>query len=187
VRLLCSVLIVAVLPAMAGAQRTAHWRASIAMSAPGRVLDAGPGTIGFGLGGALEAAWVQRLANGADVAYLVRAASAAVKGEQAGSEWEPGRATMLDAAIRIERVWQRGIGLFAGPGISHWRGPDDTVPFAGIGGVLLGAEAGALWRPTARDWQLTLTSRMTRIGPDDERAVSSGFVFRWLVGVQRAF
>jgi hypothetical protein len=151
------------------------------------VLDAGPGTVSLGFGGAVEAAWVQRLASGADVAYVVRAASAAVKGEQAGSEWKPGRATIIDAAIRLERVWGRGIGLFAGPGISQWRGPEDTVPFAGIGSVLLGAEAGVTWRPTAGDWQLTATSRITRIGPDDERSVTSGFVIRLLAGVQRAF
>ena len=180
-------MVAAVLPGAAHAQRESHWRASVALSAPGRVLDAGPGTIGLGVGGAVEAAWVRRLANGADVAYLVRAASAAVRGEQAESEWKPGRATMLDATIRLERAWPRGIGLFGGPGISHWRGPDDTVPFAGIESVLLGAEGGATWRPTARDWQLTFTSRMTRVGPDDDRAVTSGFVFRWLVGVQRAF
>lgn len=185
-QLVLLLLVSAVAPGSVLAQDGAGLRVGAVVTAPGRVLNAGPGRVALGLGFGLEGAWVHRTAGGLTLAYVGRIVTAAVEGKQAGNTWEPGRAVLLDIAARVESNVGPDATLFVGPGISHWSGPDDTAPFADIGGALVGAEAGIAWRVGPPGWRVALTSRMTRIGPDESREMQSGFTFRWLLGVERA-
>jgi hypothetical protein len=169
------------------AQAEPGLRAGAVLSAPSRVLNAGPGHVKFGFGVGAEAVWTRPFSPVASAVYHLRIVSASVQGEQAGNSWSPGRALVVDATVRLERSTSDRFTVFIGPGVSHWRGPDDTVPFAGVGGVLLGAEAGFTWRPTESTWRVVQATRWTRISADEERGVLSGFTFRWLLGVDRAF
>lgn len=180
-------LIAMAVPGSLTAQAEPGLRLGALLSVPSRVLNAGPGNVKFGYGVGVDGGWTHALSNETAVVYGLRVVSAVVQGEQAGETWQPGRALVLDATVRLERATSDRVSLFIGPGLSHWRGPDDTVPFSGIGSILLGAEAGFTWRPTAANWRVVQVTRLTRIGPDEEHGVVSGFTFRWLLGVDRAF
>jgi hypothetical protein len=170
--------------AVAFGQTASSWRFGGAISAPGDILDAGTGKISLGLGFAGEAARVWPVRANLATTLVARIATAGVKGEQGGLEWDAGRAVILDVFLRAERAIRTRGGVFGGVGVAHWSGPENTAPFAGAGAVLMATEAGVSWRIN-ESLQAVLTTNLTLIGADDTRQVASGTVWRMYLGVQR--
>jgi len=180
--------IAAMLPLRAPAQESgSSWRFGVLASPPAQLLEAGTGVIELGYGLGAEGARVWRLKSGASAAVLVRVQGASVRGELGGSSWDPGMALITDLSLRAERGIGRRTDLFGGVGVSHWSGPDDTPPFANAEALLLAAEGGVAWRPERYNWKLSFTAHATRFGQDDDRAMVSGTVIRWLIGASRDY
>jgi hypothetical protein len=107
-----------------------------------------------------------------------------VKAEAGGEDWSPGWAIIGEAGARLRRQLSGSFGVFVGAGVSHWKGPEDTAPFGGIGALLASGDAGVTFR-VAPGLNVDLLANATRIGADDSRALSSGFVWRFTLGVHR--
>ncbi len=173
------------------AQHESQWRFGLALSSPTRLLNASSLTasdsvfgrveLGYGLGAEAARSW--RIQPGMLGVVHLRAMTAAVQSQVAGSDWSPGRAVIVEAKVRLERVLSDRAALFGGVGVSHWSGPAVTLPFTGIAPLLLAAEAGVSLRPGGGPWRLDLTADLTRIGADDKRGMATGFPLRWLAGV----
>src|SRR6185436_2517485 len=97
------------------------------------------------------------------------------KGEMGGEDWSPGWAIIGEAGARLRRQLTRSFGAFVGGGVSHWSGPDDMAPFAGMGAILLSGDVGVTVR-IASGLNVDLLANTTRIGADDARSTTSGFV-----------
>lgn len=163
------------------------WRFGFQLNAPARVLKSGPSTITLGIGEGLEVARVLGTRERLRGVALVRINSAPVNGEGGGGSWTAGRAFIIDLSVRAERAVSTRIDLFGGAGISHWSGPGDTAPFAGAAGILYAAELGGSASIGSGPWRGSATVHITQFGPDDERQMQSGAVFRALIGVHRDY
>jgi len=180
-------------PHLVAAQSEARWRIGAAVSAPARLLDVTMSTfpdsndsrvdLGFGYG--IEAArlWVPK--PGVTLAISGRLTTASVKSHTGGADWSPGRAILADIGGRAERDISRQLGVFIGAQASHWSGPQETAPFSSLGPILLGGEGGVTVRPSQGPWHIDFAANLTRIGADEARNISTGFVWRWMVGVRR--
>jgi hypothetical protein len=91
---------------------------------------------------------------------------------------------MGEAGARLRRQISRAFGIFGGVGLSHWAGPDDTAPFSSMGAILVTGEGGLTVR-VAPSFNIDILANATRIGSDDARGLSSGFVWRLMLGVHR--
>jgi hypothetical protein len=178
---------------VAAAQNESHWRVGVLASAPSKVLevnsltlpDSNDSRVSLGIGFGAEAGRGWRLSDVSVASLLVRIVTASVTSEVGGGDWSPGRALIADVTGRLERSLNERFSFFGGVGVSHWRGPDGTSPFAGAGAALVSGEAGIGMRPAAGAWRVDLTGNITRFGSDDERNVATGFVWRWMLGVYR--
>ena len=187
-RLCAPVLGLAVLASLAGAQGTApRWRFGVAVAGPADVLDNGGNHVKLAIGEVVEAARVWPTHSRTTGALVLRIATSAVNGEMAGTTWNAGRAFIVDLAVRAEHpAGERG-SLFGGVGLSRWTGPSHTAPFTGAAAAQLAVEAGGAVRIGGGPWDGFATVHLDRFGPDDDRGVLSGSVFRWMVGVRRAY
>jgi hypothetical protein len=180
--------------------RTANWRLGAALVAPATVLDLprGPtsdlvatggssGDVRTGFGAGLEGArrWSVGPKNGA--AIVARIVASTVNVRQGGGSWRAGRSIVLDAVIRDEFPVSSATWLFGGFAVSHWSGPSRTAPYHNIGKLLFGGEAGGFYRVGSSPWSLTALLHLTRIGDDEASDVHSGFVWRWMIGIQREY
>jgi hypothetical protein len=186
-----SVLLLALGPAAAAAQ--SGWRVGLVASAATTVLevnelavpDSNRGQVRLGVAYGAEASrwWV--VAPKVNISGFARLMTAQVDASSAAGSWSPGRAFVADAGGRVEREVGPGASLFAGAGVSHWNGPDRTAPFAGAATLMLLSEAGVTLHPGDRRTRIDVTASLTRFGADEDRAVVTGFVWRFLVGVRR--
>jgi hypothetical protein len=107
-----------------------------------------------------------------------------ISAEAGGDDWSPGWAIIGEAGARLRRQLRESVGVFVGAGVSHWNGPEETAPFGGLGALLASGDAGVTFRVT-RGLNVDVLANATRIGADDERAITSGFVWRFMLGVHR--
>jgi hypothetical protein len=174
------------------AQEFPRWRFGVTLAAPVRVLDVNSNEVpdsndshvDLGLGFGLEATRLSWVSPKGAVGIYARASMAKAKAETGGDEWSPAWVIIGEAGARLRRQLARSFGVFVGAGVSHWSGPDDMAPFAGMGSILVGGDAGLTVR-VVPGLNVDLLANATRIGADDERAVTSGFVWRFILGVHR--
>lgn len=175
---------------VASAQDTPRWRLGLTLSAPTKVLDVNSNEVpdsnsshvDFGAGFGVEATRLKWVSPKGAVGIYLRASVAKANAETGGESWSPGWAIIGEAGARLRRQLTHAIGFNIGAGLSHWKGPDEVAPFTGMGAVLAHAEAGATVR-VKPGFAVDLTANGTRIGSDDERGISSGFVWRFILGV----
>jgi hypothetical protein len=180
----------------ARAQDAPRWRFGITAAGPTRILDVNSNEVpdsnsshmdlGFGFG--LEATrlwWVApKGGKGGAVGVYARASMARAKVEMGGEEFSPGWALIGEAGARLRRQIGGAFGIILGAGVSHWSGPDEAAPFSGLGPVLITGEGGVTVR-LGPGFAIDAIANGTRFGSDDERSVSSGFVWRLMLGVHR--
>ena len=177
---------------IAVAQHQSQWRFGVSLAAPTRMLDVNSltapdssnGRVSLGVGVGAEAARAWELKPHVTGVVFARATTAQVHGQEAGVDWSPGRAWIVEAGARVERDVSDRASLFGGAGLSHWAGPVNTAPFAGAGAVLLGIEGGVSARTGDGPWHVDLTASLTRFGADQARGIPTGFVWRWMIGVR---
>lgn len=174
------------------AQDAPRWRFGVTLGAPAKVLevnsnevpDSNASQVDIGIGFGLEATRLWWVAPKGAVGIYARASLAKAKGEMGGENWSPGRVIIGEAGARLRRQFSRSIGMILGAGISHWSGPDEMAPFAGMGAILVSGEGGLTLR-VAPGFNVDLVANGTRIGADVERSVTAGFVWRFILGVHR--
>jgi hypothetical protein len=181
-------LALASLPVAGRAQAGGHpWRFGFEVTAPARLLTSGGSSVSLGIGEAIEAARVLGAKDQLRGVALVRLNFAPVEGKSGGATWNAGRAVVTDVSVRAERAVNARVDLFAGAGVSHWSGPASVAPFSGVSSILYAGELGAATTFGAGLWRGSLTVHITQVGPDDDRGMQSGGVFRVLLGVHRDY
>jgi hypothetical protein len=174
----------------ANAQDTPRWRVGVTLISPAKVLDVNSTEVpdsnsshvdlGVGFGAELSRLWPMSAKGSAGV--YARASLAHANAEAGGETWSPGWVVIGEAGARLRRQLSHAFGVNLGAGVAHWAGPDETAPFAGLGAILAQGEAGATLR-IAPNLAIDLTANATRLGSDDDAGVSSGFVWRFILGV----
>ena len=175
----------------AQAQDAPRWRFGVTLGAPAKVLevnsnevpDSNSSHVDLGIGFGVEATRLWWVSPRGAVGIYARASMAKAKVELGGYDWSPGWAVIGEAGARLRRQISSSFGVFLGGGVSHWSGPDGA-PFEGIGAVLVSGEGGVTFRAVP-GLNLDLVANGTRLGGDDERSISSGFVWRFMLGVHR--
>ena len=177
--------------------RTASWRFGVEGHLRAKLLevnevafpDSNDGRIGVGIGYAIvaERFWRMKDPRGR-WGVVARLTSAPVNGTLAGTDYEPGRAFVVDAGLRVAREFQQTSELFVGAGVSHWSGPDNTAPFSSAGAVLPAVEGGWTHQlSSASPWRVSASVHVTRFPQDDARLLATGIVWRGFLGITRDY
>lgn len=185
----------------ARAQAAHPWRVGVSLTAPtplvksgegaadslGRVVPASSGKANLGIGVAIEASRVWPVNPDVHAELLGRLQAAPISASEGGTKWNPGHALIYDLTVRLDRDVRKDREIYGGIGLSHWSGPSGMAPFAGASSMLLAFEAGGAVRQHDGPWSATLGAHVTRFGVNDTQAMQSGYVFRFLAGVRRAY